>query len=339
MNTNQSSPLKKYMSEYTAFFEGLGVDLHYLYRNLFIQYPESRPHPLSIDQVSALKNKLYDLLGMPHLGLALGKQVRTSAFIPSSIELFQHNQPTFAELLKIIGRNINASFPSVSLEYFETDKVVGLKIKSFNSSESSNRITVENFVVNLYNHVSLFLGDDVEPEFIAFDYPKPVYGNTYHQYFSCDLRFNFGYSAIVLSKEVSNAIILPTEKNYKQIQDLYLSGSNLPFKVSSVSKKFNLLLSESKDKETYPSLETSAQRLGLSPRTFRRYLKILNTSYLDEIRTFRKRYAIDLLMNSRNSITEIAFLLGFCDASAFNNAFKKWTGKTPRQFKISNIRP
>jgi AraC-like DNA-binding protein len=30
------------------------------------------------------------------------------------------------------------------------------------------------------------------------------------------------------------------------------------------------------------------------------------------------------------SITQIAWLLGYREVSAFTNAFKRWTGKTPR---------
>lgn len=316
------------------FFEDHGVDLQYLYRSLLVQFPNlcTSRHPLSIGQVSALKSKLYDLLAIPDLGLALGKQVRTAVFFPRKAELFKVRQPTFMELLKLISRDITDSFPSVSLRYFETDKSVGLRMESYNDTDSSNRMTIENFVVNLHSQLTLFLGDGVGPEYIEFNYSKPTYGDVYDQYLDCDLRFDSAHSAIVIAKEVASQKILLTEQNYRQIKELYLSGSSLPFKLSALSKRFNVMLSSLSD-ESFPSLEASAHRLCVSARTFRRHLKMLNTSYFNEIQNFRKGKAIELLMNSNSSITDIALTLGFCDASAFNNAFKKWTGKTPGQFK------
>jgi AraC-like DNA-binding protein len=43
----------------------------------------------------------------------------------------------------------------------------------------------------------------------------------------------------------------------------------------------------------------------------------------------RRRFALSYLANNRNTLTEIAFLLGYSEVSAFNRAFKSWTGSTP----------
>jgi AraC-like DNA-binding protein len=34
-------------------------------------------------------------------------------------------------------------------------------------------------------------------------------------------------------------------------------------------------------------------------------------------------------------ISDVAFLLGYSDHSAFSTAFKRWTGKTPREARQS----
>ena len=43
------------------------------------------------------------------------------------------------------------------------------------------------------------------------------------------------------------------------------------------------------------------------------------------------------LMDDRLSLAEVAFLVGFADQSAFNHAFRKWTGDTPSRFKQLTI--
>jgi AraC-like DNA-binding protein len=39
------------------------------------------------------------------------------------------------------------------------------------------------------------------------------------------------------------------------------------------------------------------------------------------------------LRESRESIAEIAFILGFSEVSAFHRAFKRWTGATPSAYR------
>ncbi len=43
--------------------------------------------------------------------------------------------------------------------------------------------------------------------------------------------------------------------------------------------------------------------------------------------------AENLLRTSRYALTEAAFLTGFSEQSAFNRAFKRWTGHTPTAFR------
>jgi AraC-like DNA-binding protein len=44
---------------------------------------------------------------------------------------------------------------------------------------------------------------------------------------------------------------------------------------------------------------------------------------------------VDYLKERENTLTEIAFLLGYSEVSAFNRAFKRWTGKTPMVYRES----
>jgi AraC-like DNA-binding protein len=47
----------------------------------------------------------------------------------------------------------------------------------------------------------------------------------------------------------------------------------------------------------------------------------------------RRELALAYIEQSRLSITEIAFMLGFSDLSNFIRAFKRWTGKSPTEFR------
>jgi len=74
-----------------------------------------------------------------------------------------------------------------------------------------------------------------------------------------------------------------------------------------------------------------SQRLGVSPRTLERRLACEGMTFsrvLDELRfDLARRY----LQERDMPISEVAWLLGYRESSAFNHAFKRWTGKTPKQ--------
>jgi AraC-like DNA-binding protein len=48
----------------------------------------------------------------------------------------------------------------------------------------------------------------------------------------------------------------------------------------------------------------------------------------------RRQLAKQLLRETGYPLAEIAFLTGFSEQSAFNRAFKRWAGQTPRSFRI-----
>ena len=78
-----------------------------------------------------------------------------------------------------------------------------------------------------------------------------------------------------------------------------------------------------------------AKELHLSERTLQRKLRDKGTSFRQVLESVRKMVAMQYIRNSGTSMTEIAFLLGFSEQSAFSRAFKKWTGKSPVQYRES----
>jgi AraC-like DNA-binding protein len=71
----------------------------------------------------------------------------------------------------------------------------------------------------------------------------------------------------------------------------------------------------------------------MSPRTLQRRLADEQTSYQALVREVREDLASGYLTESRLSISEIAYLLGFSDVSTFHRAFRRWTHETPRAYR------
>jgi AraC-like DNA-binding protein len=88
----------------------------------------------------------------------------------------------------------------------------------------------------------------------------------------------------------------------------------------------------------FPSFETISRALNNSAPTLRRRLKREGTTFQqlkDEARCEASILALD---RPELSINEVALQMGFTDPSAFHRAFKKWTGRTPGQFRVQRRR-
>jgi AraC-like DNA-binding protein len=82
-----------------------------------------------------------------------------------------------------------------------------------------------------------------------------------------------------------------------------------------------------------PGLSGVARRLGVSARTLQRRLGERGTSYADIVDEVRRELAHREVALGTRSFGEIAFLLGFSQASAFDRAFRRWTGSTPSAYR------
>lgn len=72
-----------------------------------------------------------------------------------------------------------------------------------------------------------------------------------------------------------------------------------------------------------------ARELGLSQSVLQQRLSERGTGFHTLMEETRCELAMGYLQQPDLTITEIAFLLGFTDASNFSRAFKRWTGKAP----------
>lgn len=85
------------------------------------------------------------------------------------------------------------------------------------------------------------------------------------------------------------------------------------------------------------TLERVADVLHLSPRTLRRRLVELGTSFQMILEQLRRGRAVELLLHSSLSVDQIASELGYQDPSNFGRAFKRWTGQSPREYRTTRM--
>lgn len=83
----------------------------------------------------------------------------------------------------------------------------------------------------------------------------------------------------------------------------------------------------------FPSIEQVASSLCMTSRTLSRKLASEGITFSELLARVRHALALDYLRTTRLSIDDIAEALGFSDANSFRQAFRRWSGKSPTEFR------
>jgi AraC-like DNA-binding protein len=82
-------------------------------------------------------------------------------------------------------------------------------------------------------------------------------------------------------------------------------------------------------------LQEVSARLGITVRTLERRLAEEGISFLDVLEDLKFELAKRYLREPNLPISEIAWLLGYADSSAFSHSFRRWAGKPPGQVRAA----
>jgi AraC-like DNA-binding protein len=155
-------------------------------------------------------------------------------------------------------------------------------------------------------------------------------------FFGCDVEFGADRDEVIFPAHVASLPIVGSD-NY--LNDLLLryaeealvdrprSRASLR---SAVERVLPQLLPHAK-----ANASNVAQKLAISTRTLSRKLRDENVAFAEILEETRAALAKRYLAERDLPVSEIAWLLGYGEVSSFTHAFKRWTGMTPRQFRLA----
>ncbi|MEM9272479.1 MAG: AraC family transcriptional regulator ligand-binding domain-containing protein [Cyanobacteria bacterium P01_F01_bin.143] len=159
--------------------------------------------------------------------------------------------------------------------------------------------------------------------------------DVYESFFGIPVYFQQPYNALVLRRE---ALDRPTKKGdkhlFRYIQgnlDLLQDHWQLHSNTSQMSELYEIIVRNAEFLEY--SAEALAQQMNISLRSLQRLTKEYGLTIRQLMDNARKAQAKRLLRDSSLSIETISNRLSYSDTRAFRRAFKRWTGKTPSEFR------
>lgn len=170
----------------------------------------------------------------------------------------------------------------------------------------------------------------VRPRRICFRHAAPRDAREHEAFFDCEVRFGAGYDGFEFDRDTLAMPLPGADADVSQflVAHLRAIAGDPPAAAATLEGRLRQAIHERLGSQTL-TMEALAPELGTSPRTLRRRLLEAGTSYHEILDRLRCELADDLLADPDHKLSEIAFLLGFSDASAFHRAYLRWTGRTP----------
>jgi len=176
-------------------------------------------------------------------------------------------------------------------------------------------------------------GDSFQPQKVCFSAATPADIAPYQALFRCPVQFNASKNQITYLRSVDQ-LPIPLASHemlqlMKQRADVIIE--RLAGATTVAGQVTRLLIASLIGQE--PDKGEIAKSLGFSQRTLQRKLLKENTTYQEILDSTRHRLALDYLQQPLLTVSDIAYLLGFTEPSAFYRVFKKWQGITPGQYR------
>ena len=172
---------------------------------------------------------------------------------------------------------------------------------------------------------------DIEPLEIWFEHAEPEYVDEYARVIPIPVRFDSLRNGIAGGGSTMDQPLPGTDVILRTLleEQAERTLAQLPERSCFADDVRNAIRHGLPRDEV--SAEAVADALSMSPRTLRRRLAEADLSHRQLIDEVRCELASRALANAV-PIHEVAFMVGFSDASAFHKAFRRWTGKSPGQF-------
>ena len=197
----------------------------------------------------------------------------------------------------------------------------------------------ETMLMLLHGLACWLIGRRIPVQSASFAYPEPPYSDEYRSMYSTRLCFEQAFTTLRFDAAYLARPVVQTEAGARE----FLLGT--PANVILKYKNGNSLAARIRRRLRtlpacqWPEFDVLAAELRVSGATLRRRLQQDGQSYQAIRDQLRRDLAVDALLHSSHSVTQIALELGFAEPSAFYRAFKKWTRVRPAEYRRLRLPP
>ena len=292
--------------------------------------PDAR---ISIPRFMRMGHSFIQAAAMPWLGLAMGECSNAPAM--GLAGLLAQSAPDIRSACRALtDYELLSSFNARGRSLYTQEKGQGVVcFYSISPYNEYNLFVVDSVLSGWCRFLQTLAGRDDILARVEVEFPAPAYRERYEGVFPCEVRFGALRNAILLHDW---ALALPvqsrcasTYNGLKQLAERELERVRLGLSFREMTER---AIGPLLNGQT-PTLEQVAQRLNMAPWTVRRRLTDEGCSFQQVLNDTRRDLAVSYVRDTALTLGEIAYLLGFGSATAFQRAFKRWTGEAPGRFR------
>lgn len=277
-------------------------------------------------------NKLFQLSVVstndPCFGLYAGKFMHLSNMHALGYALFSSS--TLLEFCKRLSRRIRFFTQNSYCEVAELDDEV--KVEGTYLVESCYEAQ-DMFLSFMLNMMRLLYKADFAPLQVKLMRPEPKTGpEPYREFFRAPVTFGNDIVSLCFNREHMVAPLSGGCPELAQYNDDIIANALARLERSDIASRTEAVLVEILS-EGHITKEKVANRLNMSPSTLKLKLSQKGTSYRELLEKVRKEHSLVYVAKQDMPVGEIAYRLGFADASIFSRTFKRWTGYSPSHYR------
>jgi AraC-like DNA-binding protein len=295
---------------------------------LWLAHDQSSKIPLR--SMMGLMERAAREMGDDLFGLHLGSAMRPEDYGP-----FVRYMVSAPDLLTLIRRSIRSlryhiSGCEFSLDVFDPWAKWG--IRASDTTSFGRRHLVEHVIHPMLNVLRRYLGPNWSPLHVEVEHDRPHCWRQVEDKIGVPVVFGANTNAIVFPSAMLRrpALRQVAAKDVVTWRDLRLLVARRPPRTMLDATREIIQL---RLLDATVDIDGAAQLLGVASRTLQRHLAQENLRYRDVVQQLRMERAVDLLKESREPVTSIAFSLGYNDAASFTRAFRQWTGAPPSRYR------
>ena len=247
------------------------------------------------------------------------------------------NSPTLAAAIENAERYLHIHNEAANLSFSLEGERACLRFLLADLGIEAPRQHNEYSMAVALNTLRIMAGSHWAPREVQFAHEAPAHTSEHLRVFGAPVLFGCASNALVMERDfVERQVPAADPRLYRilkqQVERILNEMPREDSLIASVRKAIAELM-----RDGDPKIAQAAKKMAMSPRTLQRRLKEYGLDFKKLTDDTRRRFAINYLRDRKHTLTEIAFLLGYSEVSAFNRAFKRWTGSTPLKYR-QNIR-
>jgi len=308
-----------------------GVDVHAMLRELaidpaLIADPDARlPAAVVFRAFEAAPGRAHDDL----FGLHAGARAPLGAFAVFDVAL--RNSRTLGEAAERACRYYRLIDDRTEMKVIVDGDLARVTCRNL-AMPSVSRTSSELLLATIVTRGRQLAGCEWPMRAVHFVAEGPRDHRAHERFFAAPVRFGQPADELVFDRSWLDRPVLDAEPSLATFFDRHIASlgdqdpGGDPF-ADRVRRAIGAALDDR------PSLARTARQLGVSSRTLQRKLGALGTSYAELVDSVRRTVATRCLETQDVAISEVAYVVGFAEVSAFHRAFKRWTGTTPTEFR------